>query len=352
MTETPRPESEQHSVKAPHSSREVPQDVADEPKNRQMDKKQEPPRPLASMVWMEPFHPLPLWLRAIPFFMGGMFFLSAFFSVFTPLPLMVLFFRASRKWAWLGLLTNFVLVWIFWGGVSGGVYLVVGGVSAIILCELFSRAKSLEFSIGVVFAIMVVTSAIALWGAQQLFHLNLIDDLQTQINLYVDQIVQTQPELLKGLPEGAGIDAIKQRLWSELPAAAAIFVLVMLVLSSLLVLRMNPRGIRLWMGLDSIFHLRWKAPEWLVWPTILFGFLYLLELPVGGGLVWTSLKFLMTIYVFQGLSILLFWAYQWKLSASWRVLTLIFSLVVMMPLVLSLGFFDLWFDFRGKFRQS
>jgi uncharacterized protein YybS (DUF2232 family) len=60
----------------------------------------------------------------------------------------------------------------------------------------------------------------------------------------------------------------------------------------------------------------------------------------------------MAIYAIQGLSILSFFFDVWRLKGVFRALGFVIGVVLMMPLVLSLGFFDLWFDFRSKFRQS
>jgi uncharacterized protein YybS (DUF2232 family) len=63
-------------------------------------------------------------------------------------------------------------------------------------------------------------------------------------------------------------------------------------------------------------------------------------------------KFLMAIYALQGLSILAFAFDAWRVRGGFRALIYLLAVFFMMPLLLSLGFFDLWFDFRGKFRQS
>ena len=60
-------------------------------------------------------------------------------------------------------------------------------------------------------------------------------------------------------------------------------------------------------------------------------------------------KVLMAIYSFQGISILSHFFDLWGLKGIFRMLSYGLALFFMMPLVLSVGFFDLWFDFRGKF---
>jgi hypothetical protein len=59
----------------------------------------------------------------------------------------------------------------------------------------------------------------------------------------------------------------------------------------------------------------------------------------------------MAVYAIQGLSILSFFFDVWNVRGVFRVLAFLAAIFIMMPLLLSLGFFDLWFDFRSKFRQ-
>ena len=63
-------------------------------------------------------------------------------------------------------------------------------------------------------------------------------------------------------------------------------------------------------------------------------------------------KFLMAIYAIQGLSVLSYFFNLWRVRRIFRILGYLIGVLMMTPLVLSLGFFDLWFDFRSKFRQS
>ena len=60
----------------------------------------------------------------------------------------------------------------------------------------------------------------------------------------------------------------------------------------------------------------------------------------------------MAIYALQGLSVLSFFFEAWNVRGLFRALIMVAGVLFMMPLVLSLGFFDLWFDFRSKIRQS
>jgi hypothetical protein len=106
------------------------------------------------------------------------------------------------------------------------------------------------------------------------------------------------------------------------------------------------------MGLDAAFRKNWKAPEWLLWPTILTGLFLLVDVGRISDISLNLFRLLMAVYAIQGLSILSFFFDQWKLRGVLRTAGFLVSVFLMLPLLLSLGFFDLWFDFRSKFRQQ
>ena len=148
------------------------------------------------------------------------------------------------------------------------------------------------------------------------------------------------------------LDQWKQDLLVEFPSAVGVFALVLVWVNTFILLRANPRGIREHLGLNASYMRLWKAPEWLIWPTILTGFFLLVEWGRASDVSLNIFKFLMAIYTIQGLSILSFFFDLWNVRGVFRIVGFVVGVFLMMPLVLSLGFFDLWFDFRAKFRQS
>lgn len=154
------------------------------------------------------------------------------------------------------------------------------------------------------------------------------------------------------LQDAAEVEAWKQGLIVELPSAVAVVALVMVWANLTLMLRLNPRNIRARLGIRPDFFQNWKAPEWLIWPAIASGATLLADLGPITDVGRNLFKFLMAIYAFQGFSILSFFFTRWKLNKFVRVGGYLVAVFLLMPLLLSLGFFDLWFDFRSKFRQS
>ncbi|MEW6665772.1 MAG: DUF2232 domain-containing protein [Thermodesulfobacteriota bacterium] len=93
---------------------------------------------------------------------------------------------------------------------------------------------------------------------------------------------------------------------------------------------------------------RWQAPERLVWGVIAAGFS--LFLPVGGVqfLAVNALIVLLAVYVFQGLSILIFFLIKYRIPLWVRVgiySLILFQQILLLGLAL-VGLFDQWIDFR------
>ena len=154
------------------------------------------------------------------------------------------------------------------------------------------------------------------------------------------------------ITHAAELDAWKQGLMIELPSAVAVMGLILVWANLAAALRLNPGNLRSRLGIHPDFLQNWKTPEWLVWPTLVAGATLLFDLGPVSDVGRNLFKFLMAIYALQGLSVLSFFFAHWKIRRPLRMIGYSLAVLVMMPLLLSLGFFDLWFDFRSKFRQS
>ncbi len=93
---------------------------------------------------------------------------------------------------------------------------------------------------------------------------------------------------------------------------------------------------------------KWKAPEFLVWVVIAFGFCAALPFSPVRTIGINGLMVLALIYFFAGLSIVAYWFDAKAVPPFFRLLTylLIAFQQYLGLLVVGLGFFDLWFDFR------
>ena len=92
----------------------------------------------------------------------------------------------------------------------------------------------------------------------------------------------------------------------------------------------------------------WRAPEYLVWGLIAAGFLMLLSKSDLDFAATNALIIISVIYIFHGLSIVLFFFKKYNVPALTRyVIYLIIILQQLSMVILALmGLFDQWIDFR------
>lgn len=96
----------------------------------------------------------------------------------------------------------------------------------------------------------------------------------------------------------------------------------------------------------------WRSPEWFVWFVIAAGFLVMIS-----SLRTVGLNVLIAsgiVYLFQGLSVILFFLSKWKVP-SWAGFIILFFILTQQYLALAgafIGLFDVWFDFRRITRKN
>lgn len=294
----------------------------------------------------------PWWIKVIPFFLSALFFLSAFFALFSPLPLLIIRLRAGRKWGLAATLVNTGIVYWATGGMSTIIYLIFMASLAFSLAEFLELKQSIEKSALLSLLSIVFLAALACWVYGWVHSLNPWYELKSQLVGVVDYLVQTLTKDRQAWMDMGDLEQWKTGLLVEMPSLLAVMALVLVWVNLVLVLRINPSGIREKLGLTPHSLQNWKTPEWLVWPCLGAGFFLVVQVPTVSDISLNIFKFLMAIYVLQGLSVLSFFFTHWKVRSFVRVLGYGFSIFVTLPLLLSIGFFDLWFDFRSKFRQS
>jgi hypothetical protein len=293
---------------------------------------------------------LPVWLRVVPFFISAVFFLSGVFAIFAPVPLLFLNLRSGRGWALAAVLTNCVLVFAAGGVVSLCAYAVFVAILALSLAEFLRAKNSVEMSAGMTLLSMLLLASMMVAWFSHIHHVNPWVTLREHVASAVDYLSQNVPQ--GTFNDAAEVDDWKQSVLVEFPSAIAVFALVMVWVSLVSALRGNPGGLREKLGIDISFFKKWRSPSWLVWPTILTGFFLIVDAGRVSDVSLNVFKFLMAIYTIHGLSILSFFFDLWNVRGFFRAVGFLISIFVMMPLLLSLGFFDLWFDFRAKFGTS
>ncbi len=295
---------------------------------------------------------------AVPFFLGAALYLSVIFAAFSALPLVYSHLRFGRVVGILCSLTNMALVFAVSGRMNAAVFFVLAVVLAASIAECVKLKLRLEWNVLFSVGVMLVVSLLLLLSYSHRFHINPLQKLDAEVGAIVDQVANnvekykasatiSSQDLDKFLVDP---EMTKRNILYELPSAITISLLMIAVGNLLLMLRLNIQGVRDSQRLESDFFKNWKAPDHMVWPTLIAGFCLVVELPVLSDVALNVFKVLLAIYALQGLAITNYLFDVWGVKGFLRPLGYVLAVALLLPLVISLGFFDLWFDFREKFK--
>ena len=295
----------------------------------------------------------PVWARFAPFLLSGLFFYSVIFAVFSPIPLLMLFLKGGFGPLFLAVLTNSVLVTVLGGFPALSLYLVfVAALGVSLPFWAYSRRQKPDRTILLTFFTMALTAVAILCGYSWSRGLSPVSEAHRLITQTVDFMVKVStsqnPSSLGDIP----IDELKKGMVAEFPSLLGVFALLMSWINFVMFFRMNPLRMRESLGIEFSYFKTWKASEWLVWPTIVCGALLLFSKGAPYVTALNLLKFSLVVYGLQGVSILAFVFDYLKVRGMVRTLLYVVTTFFMTPFLIGLGFFDLWFDFRSKLRQS
>ena len=114
---------------------------------------------------------IPFWIKWVPFLLSALFFMSAIFTLFAPIPLLLLRVRSGRFWMLLAALTNSALVYALAGKLSLAYYGVMVVVLTVVMSEGVSRLKSIE-KVGLFTWLSVILMGLGAFGVYcQIHHL-------------------------------------------------------------------------------------------------------------------------------------------------------------------------------------
>ncbi|MEW6058324.1 MAG: DUF2232 domain-containing protein, partial [Bdellovibrionota bacterium] len=293
---------------------------------------------------------------AVPFFLSAALYLSVIFAAFSALPLIYTHLRYGRVIGILSSLTNIALVFAASGRVNSAVFFVVAVVLAAAIAECVKLRLKIEWNVVFSVGVMLLVSILLLLSYSHKFDINPIQKLEGFVASFVDQVAGnvekykatsnlSSQDLDKFLVDP---EMTKRNILYELPSAITITLLMLTVGNVLLMLRLNIHHAREALKLSPDFFKSWKAPDHLVWPTLVAGFCLVVEIPLLSDVALNVFKVLMAIYALQGLAITNYLFDLWGVKGFFRPLGYVLSVALLLPLVISLGFFDLWFNFREK----
>ncbi len=288
-------------------------------------------------------------------------FLSLLFAVFAPVPLLYLHRgtgdpQKGRWFAWLAVPFGAFLCFLSRGWPLGLAFLVLAGIPALVLGESLRKQWRVEIcvalAVGVILAFLGAGALV--WG--QSFGVNPLSEARTALH---DLIAEVAKSLLDGSQK---LSATSEEEIRKLASQPDVFLREVpgLLLSSLLLscslpvvalIRWNPKGFVKRSGIPRDFLRRWKTPEWLVWPALAAVALLIWEVPIATDVAQNLLKPIILIYFFQGMSILAFFLDSIRWRGTIRALVYGMMILFLTPMLVSFGFFDLWFDFRKRFRS-
>jgi hypothetical protein len=291
---------------------------------------------------------------------SALLYLTFFLSILAPIPLILVRLARGRLAALGATLLNMALVFVLsgWPGFIG--YAVFTVATAWMVSEfamlLSGRQRKSEeaprslfqllsgSALGVAF---VLLAAVAIWARTA--QISPWVELGKGIDWLGEQMIAQAPS---GSMDAADWAIQKEEWLRNLPSSLSIALILQCWVAMTVMLRLNPGRIRERLAIPASFHRLWRNPEWLVWLPIASGFAALVFSGAAADAASNLLKVVLAFYGFQGLAILGGIFDLWKLRGLGRALAFFLVFTLMLPLVLALGFFDLWFDFRAKLRQS
>lgn len=227
-----------------------------------------------------------------------------------------------------------------------GLFALAGGV----LFALLGRVRAIELLVGAVASVVFAAAAALLgyffgsWSAMvRELRESLMQHMTSALKAYEKMgLAQESLDLLK-----EQIPQIAETMLQLLPGLVFLSLALMALINVFILCRRFPDRRREWLSIDNLRE--WKGPEPLVWGLIASGFA--LVAPGLEFLYIAALNVLLVIgacYFAQGLAIIAFFFHKNNVPRFLRGITyvLIVFQQILTLLVVGLGLFDLWGDFR------
>lgn len=283
----------------------------------------------------------------------------AFLVLLAPLPILYLFLGitdgSARKWAYTACAMGLALC-LATSGLGGALgFLLLASLPAIVLGEGLLRGLGIAKVVTMNFAILAAIGGIAVISLGDRLESELVPQMRQTATQYFTKVLEDNREELSE-PDQKFFQQIIENpdrwLW-KVPGGILVALEILSVLSLLILLRWNPKGLLYRIGLSRDYLRRWKTPEWLIWPALLCIATQvqpLEPLSIAGEILGWPIVFL---YFLQGISILSFYLDLFRVRGPLRAL---FYGIALFPAfgtaVVSFGFFDLWLDFRSRARPA
>ena len=273
-------------------------------------------------------------------------------GLFIPLPILFYRFKLGRSLGML-ILTAVVLIVISivgWNSIGTVAFLFELGLVGLILPEVFELNLSVEKTVGITTGVVLTTGAVML----ALYSLFSTTSPWAVVSDYLEESVKLALAMYREMDaSGEKIGILEQSLEGivhvmvRIIPGAVIVTTLFVVWTNLLLARYVLRSKQLFYSDFGRLN-QWKAPEPLVWVAIASGVLLLLGNPGLKMLGINGLIVVMMIYFFQGIAIVSFYFEKKQFPKILR--GILYGLIAVQQLlvlvVIGVGFFDMWVDFR------
>lgn len=279
---------------------------------------------------------------------SGLLFSTALLSIFSLVPILILGAQAGALATFFGLILNGLVVLLMSGKPMALAYLVWVLIPGLSLREGLARRLSLQVNIALGTLSFLCAGLLALWVESLIQGISISAQFASMQGMVAGWIEEGSKRVEIGSSvQGLDWEMAKERFLMELPSSVLAAHLTMVTLSLLTVARFS--------AAVPPYQLRhWRMPDAAVWGVIAIGAGWLMT--EGGSseqaLFWNLLRVALAGYLLQGIAILMEVLNAWRLQGVLRWLAFGFAVTMMLPLVLGIGFFDQWFDFRAKIGQS
>jgi len=273
-------------------------------------------------------------------------------GLFIPLPILFYRFKLGRPSGLLILIavTLIVTFIVGWNSIGAVAFLFELGLVGLILPEAFEMNLSVEKTVGITTGAVLATGAVML----ALYSLLSTTSPWALVSDYLEKSAKLALAIyteMDASEEKIGILArsLEGILYFVLRIIPAIVIVTTLfvVWSNLLLARFLLRSKQLFCPDFGRLN-QWKAPEPLIWVAIASGGLLFFGHPGIKMLGINGLIVIMMIYFFQGIAIVSFYFEKKQFPKVLRAL--LYGLIAMQQLlllvVIAVGFFDMWIDFR------
>lgn len=233
-------------------------------------------------------------------------------------------------------------------GVAAGSYLLQHGLGSFLLPFWLRRGWNWDRAVGASLAVTLAVAGVLLVGYAQSQNVALSEPINQYVQIEMDRAVAAAETAEMTAEERQEFQAYAQRTAAFMLRAypgMAVTVTGIFLLLLLVMLRAAARGRY---ELPGPAFARWKSPEWLIWLLIPAGFGVLLGTGVWQTIGINLLVVVLPIYFLHGLAIVSHYFQQRQTPLLWRWLGYL-MVTVFTPLpfvVLGMGVFDLWADFR------